>query len=210
MWWSRSRPTGSPSVSRGFEMRRGVTPWLVGGALLFTATAVAAETGSRWRADHFLAQYAGNLGLFSAGVEREVGEHGALGLLAGYTPASAAGIEILAVGAKANYRFAPLLANDKATIGLYGGMGLFYYFGEQYSTRDYPRGYYNYPSSSWHLMPYLGIRLVGNEAAHRDITLYAEVGILDAYLMHYYNNPGYLNANDVINIGLGMSLPLRD
>lgn len=183
--------------------------WLCAG-LLLCSTALYAESDDYLQSNRFIAQYAGNLGLFSVGVERKVGERGGAALMAGYTPESAGGIEILALGLKSHYRFKPLVANEQATVALYGGVGLFYYLGEQYSTRDYPRGYYSYPSSSWHLMPYLGIRLTGNEAAHRGVTIYGEVGILDAYLIHYYNNRGYLKPDDVINIAVGMSLPLYD
>lgn len=157
-----------------------------------------------------IAQYAGNLGFFSVGMERRLGQQGAVALMAGYTPESIAGIDILAVGVKSHYRFNPLLTNEKAAVGLYSGIGLFYYVGDQYSTRDYPSGYYTYPSSSWHLMPYLGVRLTGNDAEHRGNTIYVELGILDAYLIHYYNNRDYLELSDVVNIALGISLPLGD
>ena len=182
---------------------------LVACALLAAAECCHAEHEEDFIADKLVVQYAGMVGMISLGVENTTAGHVDYQLLVGYTPQSAAGVEIYSVGAKANYVFDPLTINQHAAARIYTGMGLYYYFGEQYQHYDYPKDYYTHPATEWHLMPYLGIRISGHNPAHSDLTLYAEAGIIDAYLIHYYNNSQTLGLSDVVSLALGVSIPLR-
>lgn len=161
------------------------------------------------RPDKLVFQYAGNFGMISAGAGWETSKRTELHLLAGYAPESLEGIDIYVAGAKGNYQFAPLISNEQLTTRLYAGLAFLYYFGDRYTTNDYPRGYYNYPAQEWHFMPYLGWKLISNEAAQRGVAVYAEVGIIDAYLIHYYNNYETLELQEAINLSIGFTVPLR-
>lgn len=189
-------------------MARGLR-YLALALLLAASLPLHAEHEDRYFIDRLVVQYAGLLGMVSLGVENTAGEHADFQLLAGYTPASEAGIDIYALGLKASYVFDPILRIKTASASLYSGIGLYYYFGEQYTDYKYPDGYYSNPYSEWHLMPYIGMKLTGHDVRHSDLTLYAEVGILDAYLVHYYNNYQTISLSDAINIAIGVSLPLR-
>lgn len=177
--------------------------------LLLCAGLANGDELNRPIADNLVFQHAGNLGLVSAGVGWRTGARSEIYLLGGYAPESLEGIDIYVAGAKANLLFKPLVSNEQATTRLYSGIGFLYYFGSRYTTYDYPQGYYTYPSHEWHLMPYLGIKLISNEPAQRGVSLYAEAGIIDAYLIHYYNNYKTLRLEDAINFSVGLSIPLR-
>ena len=181
-------------------------------ALILLCAAAAPTHGDEEQssfADNVIFQYAGNFGLFSGGVGWEIGSRYELNLLVGYAPESVTGIDIYVAGAKGNYLFAPFVTNDNFTSRLYAGLGFLYYFGKRYTTDDYPSGYYTYPSHQWHFMPYLGIKLTSNEPSQRGISLYAEAGIIDANLRHYYNNYETLGLEEAYNLSLGFTVPLR-
>ena len=176
-------------------------PWFAG--------LIHGEEEHRLAADNLVFQYAGNLGFLSAGLGWKTGTRTEVHLLAGYAPEKIEGKDIYVAGAKGNYLFNPLVSNEQVTTRLYAGMGFLYYFGKRYTTYDYPRGYYTYPSHEWHLMPYLGIKLTSNESKQHGVSLYAEAGIIDAYLIHYYNNYQTLGLEEVINLSVGISVPLH-
>jgi len=177
--------------------------------LLGMAALVQAAEQEEHFVDRFVIQYAGMLGMISMGVENTTGSHSDFQFLAGYTPASAAGIDIYSLGVRANYVFNPLYRNEFTTGRIYSGIGLYYYLGEQYQTYDYPNGYYTHPATEWHLMPYLGLRLSGVEPSLHGITFYTEAGIIDSYLIHYYNNHQTISLSDAVSLALGVTLPLR-
>lgn len=159
--------------------------------------------------DTFVAHYAGMLGMVSLGVQHTTGSNSDFQLLAGYTPASEAGVDIYSLGFRGNYVFEPVYENESVIARLYTGMGFYYYFGEQYQTQDYPDGYYTYPNKAWHLMPYLGLRVRGLVPSRRELTFYSEAGIIDSYLIHYYNNYQTIGLGDVVTLAVGVSVPLR-
>lgn len=177
--------------------------------VLWCAGVAHGNESSRPIADSVIFQHAGNMGFVSAGLSWQTGAHLEVHLLAGYAPESLEGIDIYVAGAKANYLFNPLVSNEQTTTRVYTGLAFIYYFGNRYSTRDYPRGYYTYPSYQWHLMPYLGIKLTSNDPAQRGVSLYTEIGVIDAYLIHFYNNHQTLEWDQAINLSLGVSIPLH-
>lgn len=181
----------------------------VAGTLLFAAELCCAEPQEDSFADKFVVHYAGMLGMISLGVENTAGHHSDYQFLAGYTPASEAGVDIYSLGVRANYVFDPVISNERVSARIYTGIGFYYYLGERYQTYDYPEGYYTPPGVEWHLMPYLGIRLSGIEPLHKEVTLYAEAGVIDAYLIHYYNNYQTLSLSDVVSLALGVSIALH-
>lgn len=178
-------------------------------ALLIAAELCKAEHEEEFFIDKFVVQYAGMLGMISMGVENTAGKHSDYQLLAGYTPASEAGVDVYTLGIRANYVFDPFIHNELGSARFYTGIGLYYYFGEQYQSYDYPAGYYTPPAAEWHVMPYLGIRLSDRAPSHNGITLYTEVGIIDFYLHHYYNNSQTIRLSDAISLAIGASIPLR-
>lgn len=177
--------------------------------LLMVAEICQAEPDEHIFADKFVIQYAGMLGMVSLGVENTTGNHSDYQFLAGYTPASEAGIDIYSVGARANYVFDPILDSEHGSARIYTGIGFYYYFGQQYQSYEYPEGYYTHPATEWHLMPYLGVRISGIAPSHKGVTLYSEAGIIDSYLIHYYNNYQTLRLSDAVSLALGVSIPLH-
>lgn len=159
--------------------------------------------------NRLVAHYAGMLGMVSLGVEHTTGSNSDVQLLAGYTPAWSAGVDIYSLGIRGNYVFNPVYEKESVAARLYTGIGFYYYFGDQYRTRDYPEGYYIYPNTAYHLMPYLGLRVTGLLPSHRDITFYSEAGMIDSYLIHYYHNYQTIGLSDVVTLALGVSVPLR-
>lgn len=159
--------------------------------------------------DRFVAQYAGMLGMVSLGVEHTTGSNSDFQFMAGYTPASAAGIDIYSLGIRGNYVFNPVYEKESVEARLYTGIGFYYYFGDQYRTHDYPDGYYTYPNTAYHLMPYLGLRVTGLLTSYREVSFYSEAGIIDSYLIHYYNNYQTIELSDVVSLALGVTIPLR-
>lgn len=177
--------------------------------LMVVSPICAAEPEDAPLFDRFVTHYAGMLGMISLGVENAMGSHADYQMLAGYTPASEAGVDIYSLGIRANYAFEPFLNSKVASARIYTGIGFYYYFGEQYRSYDYPDGYYTHPATEWHLMPYLGVRLSDIAPLERNITLYAEAGIIDAYLIHYYNNSDTLRLSDAVSLAIGASIPLH-
>jgi hypothetical protein len=160
--------------------------------------------------DELVFQHAGNMGYLAAGAGWRAGERAALQLLAGYAPASLEGRKIYVAGAKAHYRFDQLADTEKLSLRPYGGLAFHYYFGKRYTTYDYPRGYYNHPSNEWHFSPYLGMRMTSKEMGTKGISLYSEIGIIDAYLIHYYNNYQTLSLEEAVNVSIGVTVPLDE
>jgi hypothetical protein len=58
-------------------------------------------------------------------------------------------------------------------------------------------------------MPYLGVRISGIAPSHKGVTLYGEAGVIDSYLIHYYNNYQTLRLGDAVSLALGVSIPLH-
>lgn len=176
----------------------------------FTAAAHAAESASpRWQPDAMIVQFAGNIGVLAAGIEKQKKESDWYGsLLLGYAPASVVGVDVYAAAAKLNYRLPWSFGDADNRFTPYAGFMVSYYFGDEYDSERYtPSDYYPYPANQWHLTPYLGLRLSAPSSATPEIALYAEVGIHDAYFGYWYYNRDYHHLRDVINIAIGLSVP---
>lgn len=169
----------------------------------------AEEIASRSSVSRYgVLQFAGSNGMLSMGLGSELPSRRAAGeLLLGYAPASVAGLDVFSLGAKIRYQFAPR-RHEFVEFTPYLGLGAYYYLGEQYRiNRAYPDDYY--PYSAWHTLPYIGVMLQPFEGASQDGFLYMELGVLDHYLIHFVNNPDYLDWSDVISLSLGLRIPLQ-
>jgi hypothetical protein len=159
---------------------------------------------------HIQLQYAGNIGMVSAGVGYNVaGDKVHITLMDGFTPASVAGSNINVVALKGSYDIIliPLL-RTKELIPYAGlaatfetsGNGVYKKLPDRYSDRKY------YKMSAFHANVFAGAKLrmpVGTRQRQR-LELYAETGTVDSYLYYYLKNSS-MNFTDMFSMALGMS-----
>lgn len=158
-----------------------------------------------WSPDYAQAQFAGTIGFLSAGAGEHIGEsHWDMTLLFGYLPEAIGGDEIYTLALKVDYNL-PTLSFAQQTLTPYAGMGVHYALNREFRTAHFDPEYY--PATEWNVMPYLGLR-IKPAGGPGNVSLYAELGVLGNYLVHYYNNPDYLDWDDVVNLSIGLRFAL--
>lgn len=177
---------------------------------LFSSWPLAAEDlrlRERLRPDYYVSQFAGSIGLLSFGAGKQLRIRSMEAeLLFGYAPEAVTGEDIFALALKVRENL-PAVEFGGNRFTPYLGLGLNYYFGDRYKVKGkYPDDYY--PYSQVHLMPHIGLKLrpLGNDAARG--MFYLEAGILDTYLIHYYNNSNHFELSDVVSVSAGITIPM--
>ena len=153
--------------------------------------------------DHLNLQFAGAIGLESAGFGYETKSHRLQGdFFYGYVPESAGGVEIHSVTAKMTWAAVTRQPRKDLRVDwLTAGVLANYVFGRQYFLFDperYPFTYYGFPTAA-----HVGIS-VGGAAYYRKFGLYYELGTTDRYVMSYVQNSGSLFFTDIFNLGVGV------
>lgn len=177
---------------------------LILGLFFFSATAASAfEKDNLYWSGHaagFLGAVALGIGTkwYDGKLESE--------LLYGYAPESLAGEEVRVAALKTRRLLKTRSLLDKP-VTPYFGLGIHYYFGEQYKVDGpYPSDYY--PYTPWHGVVNLGMKLQPFES-EQATTINFEIGMLDEYLIHYANNTGELGLDEILSFSIGLSVPLK-
>ena len=190
------------------------------GLLLFTATTGQAQdshtanTDRPWYLpDHAVIQFAGNIGLLSAGPGYSYAQDKVqTDILYGITPGFETKTSIHILTAKTAYHpFKINLRNNYQLEPLRVGLGISYSVGHQFYTKwpaRYPDGYYWW-TTSFRLTPFLGAsisRPVGNEnSAIKRVQLYSEFGTHDLAVVSFINNKNF-PLGRILNIAIGTKL----
>jgi hypothetical protein len=166
--------------------------------------------------DHVKAQFAGSMGLFSAGAGYTIfRDRTDLDVYGGYLPHKFSGDELFIltlkitqplwrIKKKSDWLFTPL------TTGIY----VTYTFGEKFSTdlpEWYPSGYYWWKES---LRPniFLGGNVMRKTKGHSRFSsfgAYYELGTNDLKLVSYVQNTGYLTVLDILHMGIGVKASFK-
>jgi hypothetical protein len=183
----------------------------------FTAQAQDSHTTNtdrKWYIpDHAVAQFAGNIGMISAGVGYSyLGDNVQTDVLYGFVPAFESKTSIHILTAKTAFHpFAIPMGENYILEPLRLGTGVSYSAGPQFFTRlpmRYPNKYYWW-ASSLRFTPFIGMglsRKVGSEAtAIKRVQLYAEVGTTDLDLVSKFDNTT-IPVWDILNLAVGTKL----
>lgn len=159
---------------------------------------------------HVQLQYAGNIGMVSAGIGYNLANDKIhVTLMDGFTPASIAGNNINVVALKGSYDIVSLPVLRTRSIVPYAGLattfetsgnGVYKKLPERYTDRKY------YQMSAFHLNVFAGAKLqlpVGARDRQR-LELYAETGTVDSYIYYYFKNSA-LDFTDMFSMALGVS-----
>ncbi|MGV3587078.1 MAG: hypothetical protein ACO1OF_08765 [Adhaeribacter sp.] len=190
------------------------------GVLLLIAAATKAQdshtTNSNrpwYLPDHAVVQFAGNIGLFSAGPGYSYAHDKVqTDILYGITPGFETKTSIHILTAKTAYHpVKVMLKNGYMLEPLRLGLGISYSAGHQFYTKwpsRYPDGYYWW-TTSFRLTPFIGASLsrkVGDgNAAIKRVQLYSELGTHDLALISFFNNK-HLPVHRILNIAVGTKL----
>lgn len=151
--------------------------------------------------DYLKVQYAGEIGLFSAGIGKNVTENYSVEYFHGYVPEDIGGHEIETFSFKNNYS---VFGYERW--GYYGdlyiGVNLYHVTGLEYQTSrhsSFPEVYYRVGSIRG--LFYTGISLNSTKVSNH--FGYFESGVNDIVLINYLNNTDVINLFDFVSLGLG-------
>lgn len=166
---------------------------------------------------HVKAQYAGSMGLISAGFGWDYGRkcRWETDLMVGLVPRYASGRAHATLTLKQNYIPWSLYASDRFSFDpLYGGIYLNTIFGHEFWGRQpgrYPSGYYWF-STKLRTHIFWGCRATWHPSVRRNywikgVTLFFEVNTCDLYIVRAVGND-YLHPHDIIGFSVGVKLQL--
>jgi hypothetical protein len=139
--------------------------------------------------DYFPLQYAGNIGLISAGTGYVFAkDRYQLSLVYGYTPKSVAGVTIHTLTARNIFHLYRIHFGRGQTLLPYAALGLsFEIGGRSFLTlpSNMPRGYYKFPKSV-HLIPGAGLKLrcLSKSQSISAVEFFGEVSTVDSYVWY--------------------------
>lgn len=183
--------------------------------LAFCITASGQDSSfNKLRPQHYMLQYAGGIGFFSAGIGYSNKKDWLEGdLYYGYVPKSIGGVTIHAFSgklgltpfsfSKGQYRIKPVTS----------GIIISYTPGKQYfgfSPDNYPFDYYGFPTS-FHAGIFLGGQIMQSKQIEKknQLGLYYELISFDRQLISFINNFKALKIADIINIGIGIKMSFK-
>lgn len=146
--------------------------------------------------NHFLGQYAGEIGFVSLGLGKDFERYSISGLY-GLVPPDLSGADALeTVALRQTYRFW-----DWQRVEFYGGLTVFHVLGLQYQStkfRDAPEGYYSIGSIR-------GLINIGVSLQVRSSwNVYFEAGMNDIWITNFIANSDLVNPADHVSLGLGV------
>jgi len=150
--------------------------------------------------DYTKLQYAGEIGLLSAGLGKVVTSNYSFSFLYGYVPESIAGKEIETYSFKNDYSLYRYHRNSNF-LDFYIGLNIYHVKELHYQMhrqRPYPRNYYR--MSSIRAMLYWGMSY---QLQSKKSSIYFESGINDVWIVNYYNNHEVLDPKDYVSLALG-------
>lgn len=159
--------------------------------------------------DHVRLQYAGNMGVLSAGVGYNfVNDRLQVSLMDGFVPASIAGNNINTIALKSSYDVVQLQLARK-TLAPYAGLATMFETSGNGVYKSLPARYIDrkyYQMSAFHVAVFVGGKLALPVGTRQDqkLELYAETGTLDSYIYYYCRNE-ILNFTDMFSMAVGIS-----
>ena len=172
------------------------------------------NTDRKWyKPDHFVVQYAGNIGLISAGPGYSyLNDKVESDIMYGIVPGFEANTSIHILTLKNAYHPFNIHLGEKYILDpVRLGFGISYSIGPQFYTTwpgQYPKGYYWW-ASSLRLTPFIGTSLsrkIGNDdTAIKRLELYGELGTTDLDIVSKADNKS-LSYGDILNIAIGTKL----
>jgi hypothetical protein len=148
--------------------------------------------------DHANAQFAGEIGLLSAGLGREFSRYSLGGMYGIVPPEMSGGVQVETVTIRQTYRF-----YDWKRFHFHGGLNIFHVLGLQYQTSKYgeaPRSYY--PIGSIRGLLNLGTSFMLDRAGKS--SFYFESGMNDIWLVNWLSNGDEVNPFRHLSLGLGV------
>ncbi len=146
--------------------------------------------------NHFLGQYAGEIGLLSLGLGRDFNRYSLSGMY-GFVPPDLSGADAIeTVAIRQTYRFW-----DWRRLSFYGGLNIFHVLGLQYQStkfRDAPEGYYSIGSIRG--LVNLGIKVQIEEGWN----FYSEAGMNDIWITNVITSSDQVNPTDHVSMALGL------
>ena len=162
--------------------------------------------------DHVTAQFAGNIGLLSAGIGYSYAKDKLqTDFLYGFAPAFESRTTIHILTAKTAYYARPKDISEKYSwVPVRAGTGISYSIGRQFFTqlpKHYPSGYYWF-STSFRLTPFVGsalqLKLNEGRTSVKKLELYGDLGTTDIHLLSYGLNTKALKPWQIFNIAFGL------
>lgn len=170
---------------------------------------------------HFIVQYAGNIGLCSAGAGWTYGKKRKWGtdILFGFIPRFDSGSARITMTLKENFIPWNIALNHRKTIllnPLSCGLFLNTVFGEDFWAREpsrYPDSYYGFSTKirgSIYLGQQLTVQVPSKKRIHfKSISFYYELSSCDIYMASAFTNR-YLRPRDYLSLGFGVRLNVFD
>ena len=166
--------------------------------------------------DHIKGQFAGSVGLFSAGAGYAIFKNKTdLDFSVGYLPQRFTNDDLLTINLKLTHPLWRIEPDPDWNIAVITtGIYLSYTFGKEFSTdlpQWYPDGYYWWKEA---LRPNIFIggnaqRRLKNNKRFSAVGLYYEIGTNDLKLVSYVQNTGFLSIWDILHAGVGVKLQLH-
>ncbi len=163
--------------------------------------------------DHLVSQFAGNIGLLSAGIGYSYGkDKWQTDLVYGFVPAFESQTTIHILTAKTAFRpYRIELKGGKYSLTpLRVGTGISYSVGRQFHTTwpgRYPDGYYWF-TTSFRFTPFIGAAISAplNEGRtmFKRLELYSELGTTDLHIISYVPNMKYFKPWSAFNVAFGV------
>ncbi len=150
--------------------------------------------------NHFVSQFAGEIGLISVGLGKEFTKYSLSGLYGVVPSEYSEGPVIETVTLRQTYSL-----YDWKRIDFYGGLNIYHVLSLQYQSskfKDAPSEYY--PIGSIRGLLYGGIAL--NMNPRRGSSFYFEAGLNDIWLTNWLSNSKTVNALDHGSLGMGYKL----
>lgn len=160
--------------------------------------------------DFFPVQYAGNIGIISAGIGyiSRRGEY-QLGLMYSYTPASVSEVRIHTIAAKNAFHIAEIAIDTKSSVLAYAGVALSAEIaGNSFLVQPavMPKGYYDFPKSL-RLIPSAGVKLRRGTSLgpFERVEMFAESTTTDLQIW-YKATSDQVRLRDILSLAIGFNL----
>jgi hypothetical protein len=171
-------------------------------SLLAEGSAQAESVVEEPRQKYFKVQYAGNIGLVSAGMGRELSRRISADINLGYLSKEINGARVFTFSLRPAWNMFDFDIGEMKT-GLYLGAGINYSMGRKIYGKIpdyYPQDYY-WPNA-FHFNPFAGVRL-GSEKSR--LKLFAELGTVEYMIWFAWKNR-HVTIPDILNLALGITV----
>ena len=156
-------------------------------------------------------QYAGSIGVVSAGAGYHLSEKTSVSVHYGYVPSNRGG-ELHIIAAKLlfntwSFRISERLRFDPLRLGAMVSYHLGGEFRSRWPSHRYPDGYYWWKTSMRaHIISETSLTLRLPNSRFHSVTGYAELNTNELYLISYLKNSHSLSLKDIIKVGYGVRL----